>query len=132
MGKGYSKDLRMRAVAAYERGDGTYAEISERFDIGEATLNRWLRLKRETGSVAHRPLGGGNRSVFDSEGLERLVALVEERPDATVAELQAAWNQKYGDGVSRAAVSRALGRAGFTRKKSHSGHVRQRLSASKP
>lgn len=131
MGKGYSQDLRVRAVEAYERGEGTYAEIAQRFDIGEATLNRWLRLKRETGDVGHRPLGGGNPSVFDAEGLERLVAIVEDQPDATVAELQAVWNQKYGDGVSRAAVSRALGRAGFTRKKSPSGLVRQRQSASK-
>lgn len=125
MGKGYSKDLRERAVGAYERGEGTYDEIAERFDVGVASLNRWLRLKRETGSVEHRPLGGGHPTVFDEEGLPKLVALVDEKPDRTLDELCEVWKERHGDTVSTSAVGRALERAGLTRKKSRSGRWRR-------
>ncbi|MBX3159094.1 MAG: hypothetical protein KF773_24210 [Deltaproteobacteria bacterium] len=33
-------------VAAYEAGKGTYAEISTRFAVGEASVNRWDNVKR--------------------------------------------------------------------------------------
>jgi hypothetical protein len=58
MTKGLSIDLRKRVVAYYEahRSQGaTYESTASRFAAGGATVNRWLRLKRETGSVAVKP-----------------------------------------------------------------------------
>src|SRR6185436_6851937 len=45
-----SLDLRRRVVEAYERGGVTYAQGGERFAVGRATVNRWLRRFRETRS----------------------------------------------------------------------------------
>lgn len=72
MGYGYSLDLRKRVVAAYERGDGTFEEVGKTFGVGEATVNRWVQLKRRSGSLAPRPHGGGHPTPFDASGLERL------------------------------------------------------------
>ena len=57
-------------------------------EIGEATVNRTLRLKRETGDVERRPRGGGNRSLIHDRIAQLLTAIVQDMPDATVAEIK--------------------------------------------
>lgn len=53
-------DLRERVVAAFHVGDMSDEEVAALFKVGEATVHRWKRLKRETGSVVPRaPRGGG-------------------------------------------------------------------------
>jgi transposase/transposase-like protein len=59
MAKGYSVDLRERVIAASQRGGLTDEEAAKLFQIGEATVHRWKRLKRETGGLEPRPYGGG-------------------------------------------------------------------------
>ncbi len=111
-------DLRQRVVDAYHRGEGSFKKIAERFDIGEATVNRWVRLARETGSVAPRPHGGGHPTHFHEEGLKNLRALVEEMPDATTYELTDAWHARGYPQVSRSALTKALSKKlGLTKKK---------------
>lgn len=68
-----SPDLRRRALEAYERGDGSIPTVAARFAIGEASLGRWLRRKRETGSVEREPRSGGNphRVTADGEAMLR-------------------------------------------------------------
>lgn len=51
MGKSLSNDLRQRVVEAYERGEGTQPQIAERFGVGEASVRRWVALKRKTGGL---------------------------------------------------------------------------------
>ena len=51
MAKGYSDDLRERVVAALQRGGLTDEAVAKLFQIGEATVHRWKRLKRETGGT---------------------------------------------------------------------------------
>jgi transposase len=60
MGWAYSVDLRERVVAAFDRTGMTDQEAAALFKIGEATVRRWKRLKRETGALERRPGGGGN------------------------------------------------------------------------
>jgi len=49
MGWPYSLDLRDRVVGAFDVGDMTDEQVAELFRIGEATVHRWNRLKKETG-----------------------------------------------------------------------------------
>lgn len=120
MGYGYSVDLRTRVVAAYERGEGSYQELAARFSVGIATVNRWIRRNRETGSVDPKPHGGGNRTPFDENGLKLLEELLIATPDATYDELKAAWHAAGGARTSRSAVCRAVQKLGYSRKKSRS------------
>jgi putative transposase len=112
----YSMELRTRAVAAYEAGEGSYVAIAERFAISVSSLLRWVDRTRTTGDVAPRPKGGGWHSPIDSTVLRAVIA---ERPDATAEELRRMYNRQVARGarVSRSSIVRALRRLGYVLKK---------------
>ncbi|MFP2903724.1 helix-turn-helix domain-containing protein [Pyxidicoccus sp. 3LFB2] len=63
-----SEDLHRRIPEVREESGKTYEELAEQLRVGRATVNRVLRLKRETGDVQPRPRGGGMpRRVADEE-----------------------------------------------------------------
>jgi transposase len=118
MGYGYSVDLRERVVAFYARGETTEHETAALFGVGEATVRRWRRLKRETGSVEPKPVAGGNPARVQGEGELLLCELVQDHPDSTIEELTEAFARASGGPISTSSMSRALARLGLTRKKS--------------
>lgn len=79
-----SNDLRQRILDAVDNHEGSQRELAERFAVNPSTIVRLLQLRRQTGSAAPRPHGGGKPPTLDSEGLERLRQLVAEDPDATL------------------------------------------------
>lgn len=125
MPEALSLDLRRRIVAAYKRGEGTYAEIAALFSVGEASVSRLLSLERATGEVSPRPHGGGAPAKIDDDELDALRALVRRKPDATRAELCAVWRQERGVKLSVSTMGRALRAAGLSRKKSSSARSRR-------
>lgn len=113
--------LKLREAVLKARDQGcSYRQTAALLGIGYATVNRILRLHRETKSVEPRPRGGGNVSPIHGSMAEVLVKIVAEMPDATVAELTAALVERTQVTTSRSGVQRALGRLGFSRKKSPS------------
>ena len=130
MGEPASEDLRKRVVCAYERGEGTYAEIAKRFDVGEASVSRWLQLYRATGSIAPRPHGGGARAKIDAEGLELLVSRVRAQPDITLAELARLYAAEREVTLALSIICRALNKRGLGRKKKSSTRASKRPIAS--
>lgn len=48
--RAYSKDLRLRVLAAVDRGMPR-GEVAETFSVSVSTVKRYLRLRRETGGV---------------------------------------------------------------------------------
>ena len=133
MTKGLSIDLRKRVVAYYEahRSEGaTYVSTAARFAVGGATVNRWLRLKRETGSVAVKPRKKVQRSPIDMAWLK---AHAEAHPDATLKQRARAHQQERGGRLlTIAAFCGALKRLGFTHKKRPSTPRSGSWSASRP
>ena len=115
--KTYSMDIRERVVAACGRGDATQAQVAARFAVSVRWVGDLLRRRRETGSVAPRPRGGGRAPAFDAEAATRLRAAVRADDDATLGELARA----AGVACSAPAVYRALRRLGITREKSRGG-----------
>src|SRR4051812_2699210 len=81
MPRAYSTDLRERALAAYEAGEGRQSEIARAYRIGERTLSGWLKVAREEGRRAPRPRRGGTRPVGGEAAT--LAGLGAERNDAT-------------------------------------------------
>ena len=113
--------LKVREAVLRVRAEGrSYEETARLLGIGRATVNRILRLHRETSALEPRPRGGGNVSPIHGEMAELLAAIIAEMPDATVAELASALMKRSRTSTSRSAVQRALARLGFSRKKSHS------------
>jgi transposase len=112
----YSVDLRERVVAA--AASQTQADVAARFAVSASTVYKWCRRARESGTVAPKPHAGGGHARVDAAGAEPLAALVRERPDRTLEELQGRYAAATGVRPSRSALSRAVLRLGLRRKKS--------------
>ena len=115
--KAYSTDLRERVVGACDAGDATREQIADRFSVSVTWIRKLMRQRRETGSIAPKPRGGGRAPAFDAEADQRLRAAVRDDDDATLRELAGA----AGVACCASAVHRALKRLGITRKKSRGG-----------
>jgi len=83
--------------------------MAARFSVSVAWIRKLLRQRRQTGSIAPKPHGGGRAPAFD--------AAVRADDDVTLAELARA----AGVACCPSAVYRALARLGITRKKSRGG-----------
>lgn len=113
--RAYSKDLRLRALAACDRGMPR-KEVAGTFGLSLSTLKRYLRLRRETGGVEARPIPGPparKRGILE----EALPAQVSRNPDLTLAEHCELLEEERGVSVSTATMSRALGDLGLPLKK---------------
>jgi transposase len=104
--RAYSKDLRLRVLAAVDRGMPRQ-EIAETFGVSVSTIKRYLRLRRETGGVEPKPIPGprARKRAALEEGLPDQVGL---NPDLTLAEHCELFEETRGIGVSTATMSRAL------------------------
>jgi transposase len=76
-------------------------------------LVRLLQRRRATGSIQPKYHGGGPTPKLDSAAVQRLVELVRQQPDATLAELR----DRLGIPCHIATIARALRRHRITRKK---------------
>jgi transposase len=110
-----SVDLRERVVAAVAAGVSCRAAAA-RFGVGVSSAIRWCARLRQTGSVVPGQLGGDRRSARIEAHAPMILDLVERKPDATLAEIQAEL-ATTGLQVSIAAVWRFLRRRRITRKK---------------
>jgi transposase len=108
-----SVDLRVRIVAAVERGEHSLRELAELFSVDVSTIVRLLQHFRRTGSVQPKAHGGGARSKLDAEAVSRLLELVRQQPDATLTELRS----RLGVACSIMTIFRVLRRHLITRKK---------------
>ena len=106
MPRAYSTDLRERALAAYEAGEGSQSEVARRYRVGERTLSAWLRTAREEGRRSPRPRRGGRPPLGGER--EALAGLVAERNDATLAEYADLLAERAGVRRSPSALCRAL------------------------
>ena len=120
-----SNDLRQRLVAAVD-GGMTRRAAAERFGVAPSTAVRWARQWRETASVEPRPRGGDYRSHRIEAHAEEILALVDETPDMTLAEIAAHLERMHGLRVAQSTVWRFFERHGVTLKKNR---ARQRARA---
>jgi transposase len=125
MTKPLSNDLRHRLISAVEGGI-TRRAAAERFGVAASTAVRWVHRWRQTGSVEPRPLGGDKRSHRIEAHADEILALVEETPDLTLAEIVAHLEQAHGLRVAQSTVWRFFERHDVTVKKNR---TRQRAAA---
>ena len=87
MAKGYSKDLRVRAVSIVETGESA-REAGRVLDISASTAIRWIDRWTTTGSVEAKPGTGHTRSPLEKHR-QWLLDLVAAEPDLTLDEIRA-------------------------------------------
>lgn len=124
--RAYSKDLRLKVLAAVDRGMPRAAVVGA-FSVSPATVKRWLKKRRETGDVEPEPIPGPPAPKREAL-LAALPAQAKANPDLTLAEHRELFEEEHGLGVSTATVSRAFGLLGLPLKKSPS----RPLSATRP
>lgn len=82
-------DLRVRVIEAIEEG-ASCREAAERFGVAPSTAIRWNQQRRSRGHVVPARQGGDRRSGRIEAQAARILALLEETPDLTLAELKSA------------------------------------------
>jgi transposase len=116
-----SMDLRRRVVDAYKQGEGSYRGLAARFSVGEKSIRRWVRLEAEQGSLAPSAASRGPAAKIDETGRAAIRMMLEEQCDLTNAELAEQLHERGLASTSASAVSRALGKMGWSRKKNAVG-----------
>ncbi len=78
--KAYSKDLRLKVLAAVDRGMPR-AQVAKTFGMSASTIKRYLRLRRQTGDVEPKPIfltGVLAKSKFHRAGVLQDQSLPQE------------------------------------------------------
>lgn len=115
MPRGYSRDLRERALQAVTSGL-PMVEVARIFDVSVDSLVRWWE-RAAAGTSLAPGHGSGRPRLIARDQEAALAAQVRATPDATLAEHCAAWEASHGVGLSPATMCRALQRLSFPRKK---------------
>lgn len=125
--KAYSKDLRLKALDAVDRGMAR-KEVARTFGISVPSIKRWLRRRRETGDV--EPSRRAGPPARKGALLDRwLAGQLENDPDLTLEEHCEAFEEAHGVKVSTATMSRGSlafpGAAGRSKKVPSSPRARR-------
>jgi transposase len=122
----YSKDLRLKALAAIDRGIPR-EDVQDLFGLSRSTIKRWLNRRSLTGDLDVHKIPG--RPSVKGEELRRwLPAHLERNPDLTLKEHCEAFADETGVAVSEATMSRQIARlpGGWPLKKvAHSPRARR-------
>ncbi len=114
----YSKDLRLKALAAIDRGIPR-KEVQDLFGLSRSTIKRWLKRRSLTGDVAIHKIPG-RPSVKGERLREWVPEHLKSNPDLTLKEHCEAFEEQTGVDVSEATMSRQIARlpGGWPLKKS--------------
>ena len=112
----------MRAIAAYETGNGSQAEMARRYGVDIFPFQRWFQRYRQTGLAAPLPRGH-NPPALGEEQIPQLDRLVRQRPDATLEQLR----ESLGVRCSIVAIHNILKRMDYRFKKNAAGRLTRAL-----
>lgn len=112
----YSVDLRKRVVAGVLGQGLSIAEAAKLFQVGSATVERYLKHMRERGDLTPRTSPGRPR-LLDAAREEQLKQQFGQANDLKLKIRCAQLKESYGVEVSEATMCRTLKRLGLTRKK---------------
>ncbi len=114
----YSKDLRLRVLAAVDRGMSR-KEVVKTFGVSLATIGRYLRRRREGVDLAPRPSTGRTPTILANlEHKRALWKQLEDNDTATLERHCQLWEKEQGVKVSISTMSRAIRKKlGWSRKK---------------
>ena len=113
MGKSYSVDLRMRVLSAID-GGLSKMQAHRTYGVSRSTIDDWLALREETGSVQVIPSRAGRKGLHRQEAFAEFVS---RHQHSTLEQMRTAWHAQEQQTMSLMAFSRALRALGYTRKK---------------
>jgi transposase len=113
--KAYSIDLREKVLRAVDQG---YAreEIIKLLGVSRATIKRYLKQRRDTGTIAPKAIPGRTPKKLGLLQAD-LAAQLQAHDDLRLEDQCRLWEQTHGMPVSTSTMSEAIKRIGWTRKK---------------
>ena len=113
--RAYSIDLREKVLRAADQG---YAreEIIKLLGVSRATIKRYLKQRRDTGTIAPKTIPGRTPKKLRLLQAD-LAAQLHAHDDLRLEDQCRLWEQTHGVRVSTSTMSEAIKRIGWTRKK---------------
>ena len=113
-----SQEVRQQVLRVVDEGKSR-AQIIDCFQVSRATIKRYLKQRRETGTVLPRLIPGRppKKGAALRAGVQELL---EAYPNARLEDYCQWWEAEHDMPVSRASMSRAIHAIGWTRKKGRS------------
>lgn len=108
----YSMDLRLKVLAALDRGE-SQASVAQRFDLGLRTVKRF-KARRDAGQVEPDKTGPKSPTKITPADDQVMRAMIAERPGITANELRGMLSVE----LAECTVCRRLKKLGLTLKKS--------------
>jgi transposase len=118
MPRAYSRDLRIRVIDAVSAGRSA-REAARMFAVSASSAVKWVQRWRMLGVVEASPIRGHRRSPLIDHA-DWLLRLIDERPDATLAEMRALLRER-GVTTSNASLWRFFDLRGVSFKKNRAG-----------
>jgi transposase len=113
----YSKDLRLKVLAAVERGVPR-REVSNLFGISLASISRYIKLKASGREISPKPSPGRRAKILENPAHKRaLWEQIQGHDMATLEEHREMFERRRGVCVSVATMSRTMRKLGWTFKK---------------
>ena len=109
-------DLRIRIVAARDKGGATRQQIADRFGVSLAFVKKILFRRKHFGTIA--PFRGkvGRKPALSPQQRDAMLSYIARNPGATLAEIRDAW----GVSCSLPTIFNTLRRMKLTYKKNSS------------
>ena len=115
MATALAMDLRVRVLAAIDAG-ASRRQAAARFGVSASSAIRWDELRRRRGDARPRKQGGDRRSRRIEAHAGTILALLENKPDATLGEMRAEL-ARQGRAFGQTTLWRFFARRGITLKK---------------
>jgi putative transposase len=115
--RAFSLDLRERVYHAYLHREGSVVEVARIYQVSEEFIYKLQHQMDTLGHIQALPHGGGHPQPLSSEQEERLRSWVEEKPDATLAELCQRCLEEQEVRLDKSTLCRLLQKMGLPRKK---------------
>ena len=112
----YSRDLRELVLRSIDEGMSKM-KAHQTFHVSRSSIDDWLRLRSETGTVTDKPRQRRGRVPTISD-LVAFGAFANRHQGATLSQMAVAWEAETGQKLSINTFSLTLRKIGWTRKKS--------------
>lgn len=111
----YSLEIRKAAIAAYKKTDYKVA-VCKQFNISRMTLDAWIKLEEETGSLEVRPAQNRGAPAHIKDW-GAFVSFVKNTKFQNISDLVPLFEAHFGYSVSYAVLVRAIHVLGMRRRR---------------
>ncbi len=115
--KPYSDDLRGKIINVWQKQEDSPTNIAKRFDVDRATVYRYIKQYKATGSSMRRRRPKNHNTKLDLPVDFFLEKQIKKKPEITLEELRNKVDKKFGVSVTIMTISRHLRKIKLTRKK---------------